>query len=313
MEIERQRREVIFCEKCGRPNGSDRAACFYCGDSFPDRPRAAEMPAFLAADDWQPGFNVVIRGPLTERSAEIAARISRLEAAEISPMIGVSNFFPLARLAARANAEQMKQAFDAADIESIVVPDDDLSISEPNRRLRSIKIAGEMASFCDFNAHSETTCRSDEISILVFGHLTESETTEMRKNARRDSRAQGVEARCDRDEPVIDIYFSGKMTGLRLQPTGFDFSCLGVEMQPLAHENWSLLTSMLIKSLPTAKFDDTYRRLRTALDEVWPCEIRNASKGMTVTGLGKRSFAGSSVVSNARQFLRYSRMCRHLL
>ncbi len=313
MEHERQKREVIVCSKCSRPNGSDRAACFYCGETLPDRPRTAETPTFLAAEDWQPGFNVILREPLNELSLEFVARVCKREMSSLASHVGVGDLFPLARVAESAEASRMKQLFEASDLEVAVVSDKDLMIPKPNRRVRTIKIDGDFVSFIDFNGNSVTSYRSDEISLLVFGKLAETETSEMRKTARQDSRKQVSEERFDRDEPVIDVYTSGSKTGYRLQPTGFDFSCLGSAMRPLAIENWTGLARMLAERLPNVRIDENYSRLRNALDEVWSCEIRNASRGLTVTGLGKRSFAGSSIISNAGQFLRYSRMCQHLL
>jgi hypothetical protein len=76
-------------------------------------------------------------------------------------------------------------------------------------------------------------------------------------------------------------------------------------------ENFSQLTSLLRELAAAAEFDDSYVRLRRALDSVWPDEPAASANERRRTAFGKFDSSVTSI-DNQLQFTRYSRLLHYL-
>jgi hypothetical protein len=110
------------------------------------------------------------------------------------------------------------------------------------------------------------------------------------------------------DEPVIDIYFSTHSETWRVGAAGFDFSCLGSEKALITNENIVRLQRRLVAHAPSARFDNSYNRLRPLLDLAWGPEQETKSSGWRRERPGKLSLGMATIHSNEPQFTRYSRL-----
>ena len=69
--------EMLVCDKCGRANPPNRAACLYCG-----APIAAADPGQVrltprAVENWEKGFNVMVISAPADLDAAAVERVSR--------------------------------------------------------------------------------------------------------------------------------------------------------------------------------------------------------------------------------------------
>ncbi|HEX2271847.1 MAG TPA: hypothetical protein VHH35_20035, partial [Pyrinomonadaceae bacterium] len=91
-----------------------------------------------------------------------------------------------------------------------------------------------------------------------------------------------------------------------------DFSCLGAKKTLVANENIARLQQLFMDHAPQAKLDDSYRRLRHALDLVWGSQQETQSSGWRRERPGRLSVGVATIKSNESQFTRYSRLLRYL-
>ena len=100
-------------------------------------------------------------------------------------------------------------------------------------------------------------------------------------------------------------------TGWRIRAGSFDFSCLGAEKKPVAFENFRALADVLRRNAAHAVYDDSYVRIRVALNKVWPLEARAGATERRRT-LTREINATATISDNELQFTRYSRLLRLL-
>ncbi|HEX5702642.1 MAG TPA: hypothetical protein VFX97_05445 [Pyrinomonadaceae bacterium] len=149
----------------------------------------------------------------------------------------------------------------------------------------------------------------NDVVLIVLGRLFFT-TTEVEQ--KRDKSKQVLDERqLTSDEAVLDIYSRADETGWRIRAGSFDFSCLGAEKKPIAFENFRALTEVLRRNSPHAVGDDSYVRMRIALNKVWPLEARASASEKRRT-LVREINATATISDNEFQFTRYSRLLRFL-
>ncbi|MFZ0750698.1 MAG: hypothetical protein WAM70_15145, partial [Pyrinomonadaceae bacterium] len=149
----------------------------------------------------------------------------------------------------------------------------------------------------------------NDVVLIVLGRLYFM-TTEVEQK-RGKSKQVLDERQLTSDEAVLDIYCRADETGWRIRAGSFDFSCLGAEKKPVAFENFRALAEVLRRNAPHAVYDDSYVRLRVALNKVWPLESRaNATERRRT--LTREIDATATISDNENQFTRYARMLRLL-
>jgi hypothetical protein len=138
----------------------------------------------------------------------------------------------------------------------------------------------------------------------------EAETDEKR---RRKETVQTDEAHSFFDEPVLDIYPSRDVFGFRIRSTGFDFSCLGDQMEKFAAANLAALIEQIRRVQRDVVLIDRYAAARSALDSLWP-----RSRSQRSSTVQRRAFGGigqkrTALSDNTVQFTKFSRLQRHFL
>ena len=114
------------------------------------------------------------------------------------------------------------------------------------------------------------------------------------------------------DEAVVDFYTSAHAFTWRVSANGFDFSCLGDDKALVANENIGRLQRLIVAKAVNAEVDDSYRRVRNALEFAWAMQPETQSSGWRRERPGKLSVGMATTKSNENQFTRYSRL-RHYL
>lgn len=291
--------EMVACGKCGRNNAPDRPSCIYCGERL-----AAGVERIAdrrIAEDWEPGFNVIITG------GESAA--NELVNAASRYIIGL----PFGRFAESQAADSAVVELSERDISACVVADKLIALDRPQVRLSSIEFAEDELRFIDRITGEVTKSRVGDIALVVVGTLFNSRVDTLEKRKRGADAKRLDESTSSDHEPVIDIYVTGDARGFRVSCSGFDFRCLDDEMTMFAAKNMTLLVERLRKVLPETKFVECYREVRPLLENVWPTTSRREAKGIVRSGLGQKGFGRTETSSNAEQFDRFSRTQFHIL
>jgi len=213
------------------------------------------------------------------------------------------------------DAEAIRLLLDEAGIGSIVVSDKTLRIEQPARRLRSISFADDEITFVLFSSNEKLRVVPGDISNLVFGRIIErrissksSIRTSMSERLTDSGKKKPDTSEISGDEPVIDVYYGGNGIPFRISTHGFDFSSLGAKKKLIANENLSAMFDHLQSVLPNVIADTNYEKTRALIGYVWEVEEKTDSGGVQRQPMGKFERTSESVVSNERQFERYSRL-----
>lgn len=309
------RASMLTCGSCSRSNPPNRLKCLYCG-------RGLEIPTHLAGpihpdlrklESWERGVNIIFRGISEVESVDKAAAILSLAREDLLKVVEAGEGIPVARVESEREAQLVIERLEKLGFQCSPVSDHALALDRSNIRVNGFELLPEQFGVRDFNTSEITRFAAYEIALIVEGVISKTKIDSIEKRRIRGESKLLDQSMIAADDPILDIYPANADVGFRVFPMGFDFSCLGDQKSLLARENWGRLVDMLKASLPNARFDDSFRRIRDSLAIVWPIEVRNETKGMIQTGFGKREFGSVSTTSNLEQFNRYSRLQRHLL
>ena len=311
--------QMILCDACGRSNAPTRLACLYCGAMMKVAEENAPLarPVLRRLETWEKGWNVVYLPAETADFDELklaqTAAFLRLERAEFDKILESKHLLPVAQAESEAEAAVVEKYLQANGFKTLIVPDEALETGVSPQRVRSMKIGDE-----HLNLHllgkSEEPARVlfADIELIIVGAIFERQVENRERRKKEDSFEIKESREVSSDESLLDFYVKNDRAGYRVSAKNFDFSCLGAEKKLLARENFGILLEKLRVKSPDAAFDDSYKRLRAALNPVWPPDQRNESLGWQHEGIGKISIDNRMTVNNAAQFLRYSRMLRKL-
>lgn len=310
---ERRFGELIVCKSCGRSTSAGRPSCIYCGRSLGNDASTARGTVFRSAEPWETGFNVVVMPRAQHRGdVKTAAAMMEVDPSVLEELVLSYGPVPFFRVSDEPSACNLADRLGTLGFACEVVADALLNLQEPNVRARKLSIENEGVFVEDFNTGRVVEFAVSDAALLVSGSVRQSRIESFQKRPLFGETKSFGESSVSGDESVLDLYCRGSEKGFRIVPSGFDFSCLGSEKSSLARENWSKLTLMLSQKLPALRTDSEYNRLSHALETVWPASRKSETKGRVNTGFGKREFGRSESVSNAEQFLRYSRLRWHL-
>jgi hypothetical protein len=169
----------------------------------------------------------------------------------------------------------------------------------------------EGVTVVDFNTRERTRLTWSDLVLVVKGTFSSGKIDATEKRKLRKTTTSS-ETTTSADEAVFDLYTATDTTGYRVQLAGFDYSCLGDDMAPLATENMSRLVEEL-RSRSGSRVVDEYRSIRHLLVGIWDIESRTDPKGLHQTGFGKREFGVIHSTNNVEQFTRFSRLQRVML
>jgi hypothetical protein len=153
--------------------------------------------------------------------------------------------------------------------------------------------------------------RWHDIVLIVTGRLFVKRVELQERKSRRRENEIVQSSEFSSDEAVIDFYTATHQQTWRVNANGFDFSCLGDRKTLIANENILRLQQFIAAKGPDAKVDDSYKKLRSALDLVWTSQQETQSSGWRRERPGRLSVGLATINSNESQFTRYSRLRRY--
>lgn len=310
--------ELLVCPKCGRKIPPTRLKCLYCGAELEIGEFEKEMfqPILRKLESWEKGFNIIYlpeEKGLDEQQQNEIAKTTRLEKEILQNISDLKKPLPLARAESVREAEMVMERFRESGIETIILSDDRLAAAKLPRRLRELEFFEDKLLTRLFNTGQSFEIAREDLILIVIGSIFERRVEATEKRSRKGENKLLNATETASDEMLIDLYSRGDGDGFRIAPNGFDFSCLGFEKQLLAAENMQKLIEKLRSYAPHAKFVDDFSEIRTVLAHVWEVEEKKDSSGLVRERFGKFNLGNVTIVSNLRQFTKYSRLRRHLL
>ncbi|MFL6373666.1 MAG: hypothetical protein ACJ73D_03260 [Pyrinomonadaceae bacterium] len=304
-----QQEQLIACDRCGRQNPPNRLECLYCGAVLNVSPDALGKISVRKLESWEPGVNLVISsgGGNVSKAAELLGS----DAEMLEEIISAEIPLPIARVEEKTTPILIAK-LEAMGFAVRSVADAELTPGKMPVRISGMRIDDEGINLIDFNVIREDRYSWGELRLIVKGTFSSGKIDSMEKRRLRKTTLMS-ETITSADEPVFDFYTGDDLTGYRVQLAGFDYSCLGDEMGPLATENMSRLLRRISSRAPDAKLVDDYKRVRHLLTGIWDVESRKDPKGLQQVGFGKREFGMVHSTNNVEQFTRFSRLQRLML
>ena len=305
--------QMIRCEECLRANPPTRVTCMYCVAPLPLTEDAARLrkPVLQPPEKHQLGYNTILLPKNEAVSSEVviqAASLLKLEPENLEEILLQGKPLPIARTASRNEAELVFERLRDLDLHCLTLSDDDLGLSNPVKRVRSMSFADQ--ALIIHQTGEETVVPWTDIELVLRGWLFETRL-EFKERKTRESENELLEtSEFSSDELAIDFYTAGHPFTWRIKTSGFDFSCLENEKTLIANENIGTLQRLLTTKAVNAKTDDSYRRLRRLLEPVWSTQTETQSSGWRRERPGKLSVGMATIKSNETQFTLYSRL-RH--
>lgn len=305
--------EMVACEKCLRTNPPTRTNCLYCGTVLPvtEKSRELRRPALRPLEQWERGFNCICiphaSHNLNERELNAAAELLRLKAEELNQILETKAALPLARAASVDEAELIESRLGALGLSTFVVSDESL-LSTQSRRVRAVDFTDDALVIHPTGGGREFEVSWRDVSLLVAGRLF---VRRVELSERRGKREKEItDAReMSADDQALDIYARGECC--RISASNFDFSSLGAKKSLLAAENFQRLAQSFCERVGF-DCDDSFNRVRRALNLVWPPVQRTESQGWRRGAPGRYSTEAAISSDNEAQFTRYSHL-RHYL
>jgi len=305
--------ELVHCGACSRANSPTRGSCMYCGtaleitrlNAFAPAPAETEATADVC-------FHVVAVPPaqIDEAALGQLAALLNIKPSELRSLFVHAPAAPVLAVNSEKQARLAAEKLREHGIGTRVISDGEIDIFNPPLAVSRLEIRdAEVIGRFGQGKHA-VAASWDEIRLVVSGRLY----FETREIEQKRSRAKQLidEREILTDEAVLDIYPRTENRGWRIRADNFDFSCLGAAKRLTAFENFTALKSLLSEHAMTAVFDDSYLRVRRALDSVWPSEPNALTKDSRRNAFGNFDSSVTST-NNEFQFTRYSRLLRQLL
>lgn len=311
--------QMVRCDNCLRANPPTRVNCLYCGGALAlDESKVAlQRPTLRPMESWEQGFNNIFVPPFARQSEETSKEVGellRLRPDDADRILSSTIPLPLARASSLDEARLIQRRLTDFGINSIIVPDAEQSLDGRDLlKVRSLDITDDgMFGYQSPELPTLQIAWSDIVLIVTGRLLTKRVELKEEKGKRSENKILSA-SEFATDETVVEFYVSNEITPFRMTANSFDFSCLGPEKSLLANENIQRLINLLRERATRARFDDTFNSVRRALEPVWPASQQNDSSGWRRERPGKYSLGTVTELTNETQFMRYSRLCHHLL
>lgn len=311
--------QMVRCEQCLRANPPTRATCLYCAAALPEMEQSGSLrkPTLRPLEKWEKGFNsILFPRSAVNLSADVYEKIAsllRLTAVEVRRIVESAEALPLARAAASQEASIIESSLQELGVQVLTVSDEELALeSHPPKRLRTLDLTEDALVAWPAGSNERLQVSWDDISLLMMGRVVVRQVeVEERRGRRADNEL--VETReLSTDDAVLDIYSSTQQGNWRIAAGSFDFSCLGAKKSLLVAQNFTTLLEELRTRAGRAEYDDSYARVRHALNAVWMPEQETRSGGWKRARPGRVSTESIMTSNNERQFTLYSRLRHHL-
>lgn len=310
--------QMIRCEECLRANPPTRTTCLYCASALPitDQSAALLKPTLRPLEKWEQGFNIVILPPAHDHfnpeSQEEAAALLRLTIEDVRRMTEAAEPVPVARAATEQEASLIERRLQELGMRVLTVSDDALALeARPPKRIRTLELGEKELVAWPTGGGETLRVHWDDLTLLLTGRIIVRQVEVEERRGRREENEIVETRELSTDDALLDIYPTEGDGGWRILAGNFDFSCLGEKKSLLVAQNFSRLLDELRSRASHAEYDDSYARVRHALNAVWPLEQQTESRGWR---RGGRRYSTEMVTShdNEKQFTRYSRLRRYL-
>jgi hypothetical protein len=306
--------QMIRCEECLRANPPTRVNCLYCVSPLPlnEASKSLRKPVLRQPDKHQLGYNNIllpIDRAVPEEVIRDAAVLLKLTPENVRALMSESVPLPVARTGSREEAELVCERLRDLGLSCATVSDRELGLSSSDNAVKRIRAMSFHDDAVEIHQVAETIEVSwAEIILVVSGRLFETTVEFKERISRKPEREILDTSEFFRDEAVIDLYFANQSATWRIGASGFDFSCLGSEKMLVANENIGKLQRLIVEKAVSARFDDSYRRVRNLLELAWGTHEETQSSGWRREAPGKLSVGMATTKSNESQFTRYSRL-----
>ncbi len=308
--------EMLNCDVCGRSIPPNRTSCIYCGKPLSTDVVNAEIARinFQQPEAWQDGFSLVYSGQreLNTETIASASNLIQIESAFLEELLAVSAPMPLIYLKSLPDANLLASRLSEIGFDCAIVGDDLLQAKTPPTRVRSMIFENDSVLFEDFNNCKFSRVSRNERVLIVTGTLIKTSTETAGKFKKGVIKADS-ETLSSTDETVIDIYPPSDVYGFRIRTSGFDFSCLGDRMRPIAAANITTLISEMRDQFADGVFIDSFQVVEPLLDTIWPTEESTQSGGVSRSAFSGVRKASTTVIDNTTQFTKFSRLQRHFI
>lgn len=307
--------QMIRCDECLRANPPTRVNCLYCSAPLPVTETSAQLrrPVLRPPEKHQPAYSNILLPPQDELAKETITEVAallKLSVENLERIIAEKRPLPVAFTASRDEAELVFNRLRDFGLQTIVIGDEELNLSAV-KRVKAMRVDQQCAVLQQSGTRDTTELRWDDVFLIVTGRLFVRRLEIQERKTRRPENEIVNASEFSTDEAVIDFHSAGGQTW-RISANGFDFSCLGERMTLIANENIAKLQQLIVEHATRAKLDDSYNRLRPALDLIWQTQQETQSSGWRRERPGRLSVGLATIKSNETQFTRYSRMQLYL-
>jgi hypothetical protein len=269
----------------------------------------SESATATASEKGAEGVVNVVAVPARSDGSEVSAETARLlnlAPPELNSLLS-ARVAPLYATTATEQAQAISDKLRSLGVEPLTISDAQLNLAEPPKQIGALAMNNDALTGSVRRAGERVSVPWSDVVLIVLGRLY---FTTIEVEQKRDKSKQVLDERqLTSDEAVLDIYSRADETGWRIRAGRFDFSCLGAEKKPVAFQNFRALADVLRRNGPHAVCDDSYVRIRVALNKVWPLEPRAGATERRRTLAGTID-ATATVIDNELQFTRYSRLLR---
>jgi len=308
--------EMLRCDGCGRSVPPNRTACIYCGKAISADLVKGEIAKinFQQPEAWEDGFSLVYSGKseLKDETIAAAADVMQIDREELQTLMALDSPVPLVYLRSLPDAELLASRLSQLGFDCAIVGDDLLQAKTLPTRVRSMTFNGDAVLLEDFNNGKFISIDRSESVLIVPGTLIKT-STETAGKFKKGAVKADTETMSSTDETVIDIYPKNDVYGFRIRTSGFNFSCLGDRMQPIAAANITALITELRDQFPTAVFIDSFHAVEAFLETIWPSDETKKSGGISRSAFSGIRKESTTVIDNTIQFTKFSRLQRHFV
>ena len=303
--------DVTNCPNCERRTPAARGNCIYCGEQLPFANIQAAPPQ-RNIDAAEHAFNTVLEpfpARVNESAVTALAAALHLELSEAQSLVNAGRLVPLARSQTRSEAEMITALVRTCGLRARVIADEEMRLDHELVRARRIALSDDELRV--YHSGGEMSLIRDDIKLLVLGELRNLRVdyTEGISGKRGQSANMLDSSEYRSEETLLDVYSASFDQSFRIKSDAFDYSGWVSPLSFRSDENFRAAFERLRSTLPHAKVDEGFSKMRGLLCRAWPERSHNESRGIKRTGVAFRAVAQASVTTDNRdQFDRYSRL-----
>jgi hypothetical protein len=303
--------EMLTCDACLRANAPTRAQCMYCGAPLSQSTTTTQTVEPAAPEEAEGNKHYVVVSAPDGRSiddsavAQLATRF-HWKPEELHVALGTSGPVPLTSVSSESDAMRISSELKNVGIESAAVSTVQLKIEVNHTIIRALEFGDGSVTAVTKVGKQRLPAELNDIQLVVTGrllvHRVEIDERRSRSSVKALDRREISE-----DQTVVDLHLRSFDAPWRILVNDFDFSCLGEHKGLTVFDNINALVEMLKERTP-AEVNDSYTRVRTFLNNVWPLQNTASQSRSRRPRAGRHDFSTVTASDNESQFNNYSRL-----